>query len=259
MLGALYDFAIGLLQWRTSYTLGLQDIALRYQRSFLGPFWISASLLASILALAYVFSYVFQQELGDYIPFLAAGLLAWQLMLTLITESCASVMEHSAYLQNVRMPVSVIAGRVVFRNAIIFLHNAIVVLALVAMFGTQLSLVAWMSLPGVGLILLLGYFLVMLLGPICARFRDVPQAVQSVMQIIFFLTPIFWMPSDVAGRPMFTHANPFYHFIELVRAPLLGEYPTALNWQVALWSCAVLGFAALVSSALTRKRLALWL
>lgn len=259
MIGALSDFAVGIMRWRTSYNLGVQDIALRYQRSVLGPFWISASLLATILALAYVFSAVFQQELGDYIAFLAAGLLAWQLMLTLITESCASVMEHAAYLQNVRMPVNVIAGRLVIRNAIIFLHNAVLVLAVLLVFGENITSTAWLAFAGLGLILLLGYFLVMVLGPICARFRDVPQAVQSIMQIVFFLTPIFWMPSSVDERPMFTNANPFYHFVELVRAPLLGHHPTTLNWQVALWTCAAAAVAAMVSTEMTRKRLNLWL
>ena len=259
MLGALSDLAGGLLRWRTSYNLGLQDIILRYQRSLLGPFWISASLLASVLALAYVFSAVFQQSLSSYIAFLASGLLAWQLILALMTESCASVTEHAAYLQNVRMPISVIAGRIVLRNGLIFLHNAVVILAVLVAFGGQISTNSLMALPGVFLILMFGYFLVMVLGPLCARFRDVPQAVQSVMQVIFFLTPIFWMPSAVEGRAVFTDANPFYHFIELVRAPLLGGAPTLLNWQMARWSCSAVAVAGVVSTAMTRKRLSLWL
>lgn len=249
----------GVVRWRTSYKLGAQDIGLRYQRSVLGPFWISASLLATVLALAYVFSAVFRQELSEYIAFLAAGLLAWQLMQTLVTESCSAVMEHSAYLQNVRMPLTVIAGRVVFRNAVIFAHNLVAILALLLLFGAHFTPVAWLAAPGVGLILLFGYFLVPVMGPLCARFRDVPQAVQSIMQVIFFLTPIFWMPSAVEDRPMFTHANPFYHFVELVRAPLLGEYPDPINWHVALWSCAGAAVAAVISTAMTRKRLNLWL
>lgn len=259
MFGALADMAVGVGRWRTSYKLGLQDIALRYKRSVLGPFWISATLVATVLALAYVFSAVFQEEFVTYIAFLACGMLAWQLISTLVNESCSSIMEHAAYIQNVRMPMTVIAGRVVFRNAVIFVHNLVAVIGVLLMFGVRFEPVAFLALPGAGLILVFGYFLVMVMGPLCTRFRDVPQAVQSIMQVIFFLTPIFWMPSAVSDRPMFTHANPFYHFIELVRAPMLGHEPTLVNWQVALWCCAGVAIAAVLSVTITRKRINLWL
>jgi ABC-type polysaccharide/polyol phosphate export permease len=58
---------------------------------------------------------------------------------------------------------------------------------------------------------------------------------------------------------MFTHANPFYHMIELVRAPLLGEPASQLNWLVAAWCCAAAAMLAVLTTSLTRKRLILWL
>jgi len=259
MIGVVQDFYFGVVRWRTGVQLALQDIFLRYRRSLLGPFWISATLIATVLALAYVFSAVFQQDLPGYIAFLAAGLLTWQLILALMNESCQAVMEHTALLRNVPMPLPVVAGRIMVRNGIVFAHNLVAVIGLLIVFGQPLTFTALLLLPGVALILVLGYFLVMVLGPLCARFRDVPQAVQSVMQVIFFLTPIFWMPSAVSHRPMFTHANPFYHLIELVRAPLLGREATWFNWQFSLWLCAGVAVAAVISVALTRKRISLWL
>ncbi|HRE43171.1 MAG TPA: ABC transporter permease [Terricaulis sp.] len=259
MFGTFADFGAGITHWRTSYQLGLQDIFLRYRRSVLGPFWISASLLATVLALAYVFSAVFQQDLPGYIAFLGAGLLAWQLILSLTNEGCQSVMEHAGLLRNVPMPLPVIAARVVVRNFIIFVHNAVAIVAVLIFFGNKPTWLALEALPGVAVILAIGYFLAMVMGPICARFRDVPQAVQSIMQVIFFLTPIFWMPSAVSNRPMFTHANPFYHLIELVRAPLLGHQATLLNWQVALGTLAVVIVMAFISVSIARKRISLWI
>jgi lipopolysaccharide transport system permease protein len=247
------------MRWQTSYKLGMQDIALRYKRSLLGPFWISASLVATVLALAFVFAEVFRQEFAHYIAFLGAGLLAWQLISGLVSEGCSSVVDHSSLLQNVRLPITVIAGRLAFRNAVIFAHNMIAVVVLLLFFGARFSPVALLALPGALAILIFGYFLMMTMGPLCARFRDIPMVVQSGMQVIFFLTPIFWMPSAVSHRPMFTHANPFYHMIELVRAPLLGEPASQLNWLVAAWCCAAAAMLAVLTTSLTRKRLILWL
>ncbi|MBN8605807.1 MAG: ABC transporter permease [Caulobacterales bacterium] len=259
MLSAIGDLGNGVLQWRTSYKLGVQDIDLRYRRSVLGPFWISASLVATVLALAFVFGEVFRQDFVDYVIFLGAGLLAWQLILALVNEGCGSIAEHSAFLQNLRMPLSVIAGRIVFRNAIVFVHNLIAIVGVFFLFGAHLTWTALWVFPAALMILAIGYFLILVLGPICARFRDIPLVVQSAMQVIFFMTPIFWQPSAMAHRPMLTLANPIYHWIELVRAPLLGHEATWLNWQVAFWSCGVACLLAIITLSVTRKRLSLWL
>jgi lipopolysaccharide transport system permease protein len=259
LIDAVVNMAVGVGRWRTSCKLALQDIELRYKRSVLGPFWISASLVATILALAYVFADVFRQDYLSYVSFLAAGLLTWHLIVALANEGCQSVTEHSEFLRNVPLPITVIAGRVVLRNAIVFAHNLIAVLAILLIFGAPFSTTTLMAVPGALLILVGGYFMTMILGPICARFRDIPLVVQSAMQVLFFLTPIFWMPSQVAHRPMFTQANPFYHLIELVRAPLLGEPATVLNWHVSLWFCAGAAVLALITVSLTLKRQVLWL
>lgn len=259
VLGAIIDMGRGIVHWRTSYTLGLQDIELRYRRSLLGPFWISASLVAMILALAFVFADVFRHDFLHYISFLAAGLVAWQLLNALVNEGCASIVEHSALIQNVPLPLTVIAGRLALRNAVVFMHNITAVIILLLLFGVQFSPAAVLAAPGALVILTFGYFLALTMGPLCARFRDVPLLVQNGMQVIFFLTPIFWMPSTVAHRPMFTNANPLYHMIELVRAPLLGEPASPMNWQVAGWCCAGAATLAVLTTALTRKQLSLWL
>jgi len=251
--------AIGVSRWRTSYKLAVQDIELRYRRSLLGPFWISAALVATVLALAFVFAEVFRTQFVTYVSFIGAGLLAWQLILALVNESCGAITEHTGFLQNIRLPMTVIAGRIMLRNAIVFAHNLVAMVLLLLMFGSTFSPTALMLFPGALMILCFGYFMSMALGPICARFRDIPLVVQSGMQVIFFLTPIFWMPSSVSHRPMFTAANPFYHMIELVRAPLLGTAPTELNWHVALWCCAIAAILAVASVALTRRKVNLWL
>jgi ABC-type polysaccharide/polyol phosphate export permease len=253
------DMAVGLSRWRTSYKLGLQDIELRYRRSLLGPFWISASLVATVLALGFIFAEVFQQDFTDYVSYLGAGLLTWQFILALVNEGCASVTEHSAFMQNVRLPMTVIAGRIAFRNAVVFAHNLVAILCVLLIFGGELSPAMLLALPGMLVILVLGYFLVMVMGPLCARFRDIPMVVQSAMQVIFFLTPIIWRQDAMSHRPMFTNANPFYHLIELVRAPLQGGAASSLNWQVALWCCGAAALMALIVVSVTRKRLALWL
>ena len=74
----------------------------------------------------------------------------------------------------------------------------------------------------------------LLLGLVSARFRDVPQIVASVVQIAFFLTPIIWKPELLPERALLLDLNPFFHFVEVVRAPLLGQMPGLTSWLATL-------------------------
>src|SRR5262249_35858658 len=88
-------------------------------------------------------------------------------------------------------------------------------------------------IPGLVLIVLTGAWVVLLLGLICARFRDIPEIVRSVMRVVFFLTPVIWQPDLVSRRAVFLTTNPFYHYIELLRGPLLNKPFDPLHWYVA--------------------------
>ncbi len=77
-------------------------------------------------------------------------------------------------------------------------------------------------------------WITMLLGSLCARFRDIQQLVGTLLQISLFLTPIFWSPDQLTGRTaMLAQFNPMYHLIAVVRDPMLGKAPET----VALACC----------------------
>ena len=69
---------------------------------------------------------------------------------------------------------------------------------------------------------------------ISARFRDIPQLINSVIQIIFFMTPIMWKPELLGKHAYLAIWNPFYSLIEIVRAPLLGQLPSTTNVVIAV-------------------------
>jgi len=68
------------------------------------------------------------------------------------------------------------------------------------------------------------------IGMVSARFRDIPQLIGSFVQIVFFVTPIFWTPDLLKGRTFVLDINPFYHLLEIVRGPLLGTIPSIENY-----------------------------
>ena len=88
-----------------------------------------------------------------------------------------------------------------------------------------------------------------------------PQIVNSLLQVLFYLTPVIWMPGALSGKTkmMILEPNPIYHLIELIRAPILGHMPTLTNWGVDL-SIAMLGIVmSFVFFGKYRSRIAYWL
>ena len=107
-----------------------------------------------------------------------------------------------------------------------------------------------------------GYWYGIVFGILGARFRDISEIISALMGALFFITPIIWI-ADGNGRggilgPYLTY-NPFHHFLELVRAPILGTQIDILSWFVVI-GITIFGF--LMAYIFNRKytpHLATWI
>jgi len=100
----------------------------------------------------------------------------------------------------------------------------------------------------------------LVLSVICARYRDLTNLIYAVMGVLFFLTPVIWVPEMATGsREWVLFLNPFFHFMELFRDPLVNQPIDVLNWIVAF----AIGIAAwIVSYVLFNsygRRVLIWL
>lgn len=231
---ALDDIRLGLNYWPLWIRLGWQDVMLRYRRSMIGPFWLTISMGIMVFALGFFYGELFGMDIDRYLPFLTVGFLVWGLATSVLSEGCQTFIESEGFIRQIDLPLSMFPLRVVWRNLIIFLHNAVIYVVVVLVFDVTLSWSLPLVIPGLLLLLANAIWSATLLGILSARFRDLPQIVSSFLQVAFFITPIIWMPEAIPNRPLLVEGNPFYHFIELIRAPMLGHTPTLMNWSVVL-------------------------
>ena len=180
-------------------TLGWQDIKQRYRRSVLGPFWLTISTGVMVAGIGLLYARIFHQETKDYIPYLAIGLVVWNFLAALVNESCQAFVASDQIIKQVKLPLTTHVSRVIWRNVIMFGHNAVILLVVELIYrkGSALSLA--LVLPGLLLILLNGLWVCLLLGVLCARFRDIPQIIANLVQVTFFMTPIMWQFGEI-GR-----------------------------------------------------------
>jgi lipopolysaccharide transport system permease protein len=253
------DLSEGLKLWRLGATLGWLDIKLKYRGSLLGPFWLTISTAVWIGAMGGLYSILFHQDMHTYLPFLALSLVTWNAIAGLVTDACHTFTQSEGTIRSLRMPFFVHAIRVVVRSFIQFLHNLPVILAVFAIYAIWPGLVAAQSLLGFALWTVDAFAACVLLGALCARFRDIPPIVGSVMQIAFFVTPIVWRPEQLGAKGWWLPYNPFDALLEVVRAPLLGAHASRLVWELALVDsflfCAFTWFVF----ARVRTRIAYWM
>jgi ABC-type polysaccharide/polyol phosphate export permease len=200
-----------------------------------------------------------KMNLQVYVPFLALGLLVWGYMQGVIIDGCTVFMQSEHFIKQIRLPITTFVFRVVCKNLITLGHTALVYVIVAIVFQVNPGWNGLLFIPALLLLIANSVWVVLLLGVICTRFRDVPNIVQSLLQVVFFVTPILWTPQLLGRRAYLVDLNPIHHFVELVRSPLLGEVPSALTWEVA-GGITVGGFAlTFLMFTRYRNRIAFWL
>jgi ABC-type polysaccharide/polyol phosphate export permease len=225
---ALNDIRDGLKKWTIWFMLAYQDVKLRYRRSILGPFWITISMAITVYSMGYLYSHLFHSDLQNYYPFLVAGMLSWSLISSQFSDLTEAFTLSEPLIKQIKLPYSLYIHRVAMRNVIIFFHNIIVIVPILALFHqiAKINFYTLMLIPGLMLIYLNSISYGLILSMVGARYRDIVQIVRSLIQVAFFLTPIMWNPSLLPEKDRYlVLLNPFYSFVELIRAPLLGAKP----------------------------------
>ena len=146
----------------------------------------------------------------------------------------------------------------VWRNFIILGHNAVIFLVVAVILRIPPDWSSLLAVPGLALLCINGIWTGLLLGLVSARFRDVPPIVESVLRILFFVTPVIWMPEFLPERIVLLDWNPFFHFLEVVRAPLLGELPALRSWLMVLAITVGGSLSTFFMYVRYRRRIAYW-
>ncbi len=239
--------------------LALQDIKLRYRGSVLGPFWLTISTLVMVVAIGVIYGRLFHVDVATYLPYLSLGLIVWQAFSSIITEGCDTFLREQSVIQQVPIPFSIHAYRNVCRNFIVLAHNLIIVPIGLVVFRITIDWHVLEIIPGFLLLAINGFWISILLGLISARFRDVQPIVASFLQVVFFVTPIFWSVEMLGNWQMIATLNPLFAVIDVVRAPLLGAAPAENSWIVLLIMTVLGCSASFAVFARFRTRIAYWI
>lgn len=230
---ALKDLMDGFKKWPVWLMLAYQDIKIRYRRSVLGPFWITLSMAITVYSMGYLYGHLFHTDLQNYFPFLIGGMLAWNFISCTLIELVETLVTEENRIKQIKLPYSLYINKVIARNFLIFFHNLPILLPIFAIYHetAKINLCTLMLIPSLILLYFNALTYGLTLAMIGARFRDVAQIVKSLIQVVFFITPVLWNPEILPPTKQFiAFLNPFYSFIELIRCPLIGKLPSLYCW-----------------------------
>lgn len=241
-------------------TLASRDILSKYRRSMLGPFWLTINMSVTIVAIGLVFSSLLGSSMEEFLPFLAVGFILWTFIAGTINDGCSAFIEAESIIKQFPIPLFVFILRILWKNVFILAHNILILPGVFLFYSKSLSVVALLSIPALFLVLLFLSWIASSCAILSARYRDSALIVSNLLQVVFFLTPIMWMPSSLlTHRVKFLEWNPFYHLVELIRSPLLGQAPSLTSWFVILGIALPGCLFALFVFTRTRARVVYWL
>lgn len=255
---ALNDLKQSIASWRLWTLLGWLEVRQRYARSRLGPFWLTVSMGVLVGSIGVVYGTLFGQKMSDYLPFLAISLVMWGTLSQIVTEGSTAYISSSHYIRQAATPKLIFMLQVLWRNLVILAHNFLIIVALLLIFGAK----SWETLPVFipALVLYMGnaLWMAMVAGLLSARFRDLPQMIAALMQIAFYVTPVIYRPTALNRFSFIVEWNPLAYLIELVRAPLVGQMPSATTWAVTIAMCVLGWLVALALTGRFLKRIPYW-
>lgn len=238
--------------------LGWLEIRQRYARSRIGPFWLTISTGVMITSIGLVYGTLFGQKMGDYLPFLAVSIIFWTMFSQIVTEGTLAYISSATYIRQIATPRTVFILQAIWRNIIIFAHNLVIIVVMLAIFGIKDYRTLPLFVPGFLLFLLNASWIAMVVALVSARFRDLPQIIAAMIQVAFYVTPIIYKPNSLTRFKWVVELNPLTYMMNLVRDPLIGAFPTELTWMVGV-GMAIVGwsFALFVTGRYT-KRIPYW-
>lgn len=260
---AVQDLREGLGHHQLWFHLGWQDIKQRYRRSVLGPFWITIATGTTAVAMGILYASLFNLEVAEFLPYVTLGFIVWNLISGAILEGAEVFISNEGLIKQLPTPLSVHVYRLVWRQMILFAHNFVIYIVILFVFPKDLSWADLSFIPGLMLIALNAVWVSLVFGILATRYRDIGPLLSSIVQLLFFMTPIIWTEQSLQGtanaeRAKIAELNPLYHFLDIVRTPLLGGEQQLYHWVIVL-AVTVVGWAvALLAMRNYRSRVAYW-
>lgn len=255
---ALQDLGAGLRRADFWLYMGLREFHAGTRKTVLGNAWTLIAFLFKVVCLGYVYASMLSNERSHMFVYIAAGLALWDFLSTVIAGGVSVFAANASALRERNDPISIVVYQTLVRLGaqlgVRLLGFAMIAVGL----GTGVSPIQLLAIPGLALYFVAAFPVTLLIGCLGTRYRDLGQAIQPLMILLFLVTPVLWEPHAIGNAQWVTLFNPLTHFLALVRDPLLGQLPSLLSIGITCGFTAVCWVLAVVTFARVKNFLVFW-
>lgn len=220
------------------------DLRNRYRRTVLGIGWALMNPILMMIVLCTVFSQVMHLDIRDHAPFVMAGVGIWAFLNSCILDGCICIYGGEKYIRSTPMPMAIYPARVVMGLLFQFIIViALTILITLVLRGYDAPLTLLGVIPALLVLCLFAWAMGVLFGFASVYFPDTQQIASVFMQVLFYLTPVFY-PPDIITNPIvrgILRFNPFAALVSIVRDPLVYNHLPSL--ENSLYAVIVTGVA----------------
>ena len=177
--------------------LVLRDLKHRYVGSMAGFLWSVIHPLVLLVSYTFVFTLVFKQDLGpelgttNFPIFLFCGILPWLLFQDTVIRNCSVITDNVPLITKTIIPAEILPISITISNLIHHLIGlAILLAAMIVFYDIHLS-VLWILLY-MPILLMLAQGLGWIVAGLHVFLRDTIQALQILMFLWFWFTPVLY-------------------------------------------------------------------
>ena len=255
-----YELHRTITLWRIWLLATCLSQILVYRRTYLGTGWLAINVTLIVLVKALLFTGILSVPDDRLIPNLAFGMLMWRLISGHVNTCSHAFPRNNWLFEQGHVPLMVPTFASIARHIFTLLHGIVPIVLISAFYVLPEPSRIPIAILGFLMFIATAISVGFIVSVVCTRFRDLPSAISSAMGVAFFLTPIVWVPEMLEpSKRIFLLLNPFYHFIEIVRDPLIGQPTELINW----WVCSgILLFSWFVSWAIYTtlgRRVLVWI
>lgn len=257
--GAWQDVIQGLQCKDVWIAFAWDEIQNRYRRSVLGLAWLVVSYFLFVTCIATFFGGFSGLAGREFVVSVAFGYAFFAFMQAAIVDGCAVFSSAGGWVKSASLPYSIYVFKGLARNLFPLCIHLCCALVISPFFGWRPTAEFLLVLPAFFVILLTAIAVQYTLGLLAARMRDIGHLVQALARLLFFVTPILWVYEETGGlRRRIADVNPFTHFIEMVRDPIIGAPLEPNQWKTAILLCLLSWALYFGVAGLIRRKLPFW-
>jgi len=234
MTWAFQNLRNGFLRHTLWLRLAITDIQKTYSRSILGMAWIALSFGLFIGVKILIFGSFANIDGRSFAIWLSIGFWIWTLLSSIVVDGCNSFIAARPWIIGTNLPLSVYVFQTTTRGLIRFMFALPVIIGILFFYKWgPTSLWLW-ALVGFFVLIINCLWVQLFLAAFCTKYRDFSHLVQSVMRVMFFLTPILYTPEQLGDKAYILNYNPFTHYLAIIRDPIYYQKVPILSWQLVI-------------------------